>query len=99
MNAPGLDARAHELICKVLQHHPKVQQAKLFGSRAKGSHKPSSDIDLALIGPLDLLEAETVRSDLDELPLPFHFDVLAWDTLPPGSLREHIERVGVFIYP
>lgn len=72
--------------------------AWLFGSRAKGTAGPSSDVDLALEGVDDALRAEAIAAELDELPLPVRFDVKALATLGRSALREHIERVGILIY-
>ena len=43
----------------------------------------------------DPLRVEAIASELDELPLPYRFDVLALETLENPALREHIARVGV----
>ena len=67
---------------------------KLFGSRAKGCHTPASDIDLALWG-VDALQAESIAAELDELPLPYRFDVKAYESIKEDSLREHIQRKGI----
>jgi uncharacterized protein len=45
------------LLRSVFQRHPEITVVKLFGSRAKGTHAPSSDIDLALWGKVDALGA------------------------------------------
>jgi hypothetical protein len=37
--------------------------------------------------------------ELDELSLPYKFDVKSIATISNRALREHIERVGVTIYP
>lgn len=37
-------------IIKVLHSFPEVKQAILFGSRAKGTYKRGSDVDIALQG-------------------------------------------------
>ena len=39
-----------ELVRSVLRQHPEIECATLFGSRAKGTHTPRSDVDLALAG-------------------------------------------------
>jgi hypothetical protein len=36
---------------------------------------------------------------LDDLPLPYRFDVRALNAITLMPLREHIERVGIAIYP
>ncbi len=37
-------------------------------------------------------------SNLEELPLPYHFDVKASPTIRSPALKEHNDRVGVTIY-
>jgi predicted nucleotidyltransferase len=82
----------------VLARHPEIIAAVLFGSRAKMSHQPESDIDLALHGNLDSLRAESIAAELDELPLPYRFDVKAYSGIRSAQLRDHIQRVGVVIF-
>lgn len=83
-----------EMIAGVFRRHPEVSAVKLFGSRAKVTHTTRSDIDLALWG-VDALRAEAVAAELDDLPLPYHFDVVPFDFIQQDSLREHIQRVGI----
>jgi predicted nucleotidyltransferase len=89
-----LTDRETSLIGSVLNQHPKVSQVKLFGSRATGAHTPASDIDLALWG-VDALQAESIAAELDELPLPYRFDVKAFESIKQHSLRDHIQRRGI----
>ena len=93
----GLDPRALNLIRDVLSRHPAVTGAILFGSRAKGTARPASDVDLALEGVNTPLEAEEIAGELEELPPPYRFDVQALSAIRHAALREHIERVGVRI--
>ena len=90
----ALTDREASLISSVLNLHPEVSQVKLFGSRAKGCHTPASDIDLALWG-VDALQAESIAAELDELPLPYRFDIKAFESIKQDSLREHIQRRGI----
>ena len=91
----------HELmlIRAVFARHPEVAGAKLFGSRAKGTHTPGSDADLAVWGEVDALRAESIAAELDELPLPYRFEVKPFDLIQLQTLRQHVERVGIQIYP
>jgi predicted nucleotidyltransferase len=99
MKAPPLPPRESLLLADVFRAHPEISEVRLFGSRAKGTHTAGSDVDLALWGDLTPLQAEAIAAELDELPLPYHFDVLAFDLIELQPLREHIERVGVRLYP
>lgn len=94
----GLSHREIEMIRGVLRAHPRIDGAWLFGSRAKGVARPSSDVDLALEGTIDALGAEAVARELDELPMPYRFDVHALAATRSPALREHIARVGIRIY-
>ena len=38
----------------VFARYPQISRAVLFGSRAMGTHKPGSDIDIALFGKEEL---------------------------------------------
>jgi predicted nucleotidyltransferase len=90
----ALTDREASLISSVLNLHPEVSQVKLFGSRAKGCHTPASDIDLALWG-VSALQAEAIAAELDELPLPYRFDIKAFESIKQDSLREHIQRRSI----
>lgn len=83
------------MIVGALRRHPEVTSVKLFGSRAKGTNTPQSDIDLAVWGDVDAIRAEAIAAALDELPLPYRFDVTPYALIKQTALREHIDRVGV----
>jgi predicted nucleotidyltransferase len=90
----GLDPRARALVWAVLARHPEVSETRVFGSRALERHRPESDVDLALFGEVDEALATRIAGELDELPLPYTFDVCAYSRLRHRPLREHIDRVG-----
>jgi predicted nucleotidyltransferase len=98
MNSFGLTDSEQEMIRAVLRRHAEVTEAKIFGSRAKGNFQPNSDVDLALWGNLSLSTLAAIAGELDELPLPYTFDVQAYDAIRHQPLREHIDRVGQSFY-
>lgn len=98
MNRPYLTDHELSLVRGVLGRHPQVSTAILFGSRAKGTHAPQSDVDLAITGEVTPLEAEAIAGELDDLPLPYRFEVQPLDRITHRPLREHIDRVGICIY-
>ena len=73
-----------------------ASRVAVFGSRAKGNWRPNSDIDIAVWGKN--VNIGRVLSDLDELPMPYKFDVLDYDDLTNIELRDHIDRVGQVIF-
>jgi predicted nucleotidyltransferase len=98
MNNASLDRRAVALLEQVFLRHPEINDVTLFGSRAKGTHAHNSDIDLSVRGRTNPLETEALAAELDELPLPYQFDVLDFDQISSEPLLEHIKRVGVVVY-
>ncbi|MCC7264797.1 MAG: nucleotidyltransferase domain-containing protein [Candidatus Latescibacteria bacterium] len=94
----GLAPAEVELMREVFRRVPAIREVVLYGSRAKGTHRPESDIDLALVGVEDELEAEAVAEELDGLPLPYRFDVKARSAIRYPPLEEHIARVGITLY-
>lgn len=98
MNRFGLTDYEQQLICDVLQRHDEVMEAKIFGSRAKGNFQAGSDIDIALWGNIPFSTLAAIAGELDELPLPYTFDVQAYDAIRHPPLREHIGRVGKNFY-
>lgn len=95
----GLSEATVENICAVFTHFPEIEKVILYGSRAKGSFKTGSDIDLTLCGAAltsDL--CSIIASALDDLLLPYTIDLSVFDELDHEKLREHIERVGMVFY-
>ena len=95
----GLSERTIERIRAVFARHPVVETAVLYGSRANGTHKPGSDIDLTLYGEgISQKEMDRILNELEELDLPYSIDLSVFSRLTHAQLREHIERVGVVFY-
>lgn len=94
----GLTVAELRLIREVFRRHPEVTRVKVFGSRAKGTQRPRSDIDLVLWGDLDFLRVTRIGGELDELPLPYIFDVRAYEAIHHPQLKAHVDRVGRVVY-
>ncbi len=95
----GLPADTVRRICGIFAGFPSVKRAVLYGSRAKGTFKPGSDIDLTLLGDrLTQAELGAIADELDELLLPYQIDLSIFHLLAHKELREHIERVGKVFY-
>lgn len=94
----GLSSEEILCICRVLEDVPSVQEAILFGSRAKGSFRAGSDVDLAVKGCSDSDVILLSAALNEETVLPYFFDVIAHEKINNPELLEHIERVGVTLY-
>lgn len=92
----GLTSPDLERVVRIIQKSPSIQDAILFGSRAKGTFSPGSDIDIALKGEdLVLNDVLDLKIALEELNLPYRFDLVIYDRITEEALKEHITRVGI----
>jgi len=95
----GLPDQTIAIIRQILADYPSVKKAIIYGSRAKGTHKKGSDIDLTLIGvSMDHRILGEIARRLDESPIPYQVDLSLWEQIDNENLREHIERVGQVLY-
>jgi uncharacterized protein len=94
----GLKENTIEQINSVFAQYPEIEQAILYGSRAKGNYRYSSDIDLTLIGNLTHNQLLQIETAIDDLLLPYKIDLSLRQQIDHAELLEHIERVGQVFY-
>lgn len=94
----GLNQRELALLTGVLSRSSRLERAILFGSRAKGIARRGADVDIAVEGLSGGLELARLAQELDDLPLPYRFDVVALESIRDTAVREHIARVGVTLF-
>jgi predicted nucleotidyltransferase len=83
----------------VFSAHASIEQAILYGSRAKGNYRNGSDIDLTLKGDaLSHRELLRIEIELDDLLLPYKIDLSLFRQIDNLNLIKHIEQVGVVFY-
>lgn len=97
---PDIDVRPDlwVLIRDILHKHVPHHEVWAFGSRAKWTAKPYSDLDLAIISdqPLSLSVCAGLATDFSESDLPWRVDVIDWATTSE-SFRQIIERDKVVV--
>ncbi|HET8837971.1 MAG TPA: nucleotidyltransferase domain-containing protein [Flavobacteriaceae bacterium] len=95
----GLSKEEISGIQKVFAKYIQIEEVLLYGSRAMGNFKSTSDIDLALMGKdIDLTLQTKIEFDLDDLLMPYKIDISIYDRISNPKLLEHINRVGKKIY-
>ncbi|SES87281.1 nucleotidyltransferase domain-containing protein [Anaerobranca gottschalkii] len=96
----GISKKSMDLIVNTIYKFPDIDKAVVFGSRSKGNYKRGSDIDVAVFGKeISDNTVNRLRVILnEELPLPFYFDVINFETLQNEELKREIENYGVVIY-
>ena len=82
---PSIDISTKEwaIIENRLKKHVSNYEVWAFGSRAKCSAKPYSDLDLCLIShePIPLSIVSALRDDFSESDLPWKVDIVDWSLL------------------
>lgn len=99
MNNFGLPEQTIAILKAIFAEESEIEKVILYGSRAKGTYKNGSDIDLTLTG--DNL-SEALRSRLankcDEAPIPYEIDLSLLSQIQNKDLKDHIQRVGKVFY-
>jgi len=83
----------------VFEQEPNLREVILYGSRAKETHRPGSDIDLTLKGTaLTTAQLMDLSAKIDDLLLPYEVDLSIFDHIDNPDLIEHISRVGKVVF-
>ena len=102
MAVPNIDIHADHwrIVRDILRAHVPQHEVWAFGSRAKWTAKPYSDLDLAVITetPLPLSGSASLAEDFSESDLPWKVDVVDWASTSE-SFRKIIERDKVLVSP
>lgn len=79
---------------------PAVQEVRVFGSRANGTARRASDLDLAISAPTaSATEWADLCDALENAPLIYDLDLVRPEQTDNERLKERIAREGVTVYP
>lgn len=97
---PAIDIRAKDwaIVRDILRRHVPQYAVWAFGSRARGTAKPYSDLDLAILTdqPLPLAVSAALADDFSESDLPWKVDCVDWASTSE-AFRKVIERDKVVV--
>jgi type III restriction enzyme len=89
----GLARQTADDLRRVFDRMPGLEAVWVFGSRARGTARPESDIDLAVDGPaLDDAGYAALQRQLMDLPTLHKIDSVHWQRVGEPLLRAEIER-------
>ena len=96
----GLTERTLNTITSILERYTSITNALVFGSRAKGTYKEGSDIDLCIKTDEAFSHDDFIRlsGDFEESSLPYFFDIVQYNKITNQNLLEHINQVAVEIF-
>jgi uncharacterized protein len=94
MTAHGLTEQQLGIIAETLRPFAdKITTVGLFGSRATGTYRENSDIDLVLYGMVTEKDIDRLCTLFDDSALPMSVDVVAFDLIDYPPLKLHVATV------
>jgi Nucleotidyltransferase domain. len=84
-----MEDRHKKIVLNILKKYPYAFYA--YGSRVKGTHRPTSDLDICFMEPISLIEQSYIEEDFEESDLPFQVDVSDYN-LMSESFQNHIKK-------
>lgn len=95
MNKYGFTDKEWNETLSILKKHKEIEKIVLFGSRAKNTFKPMSDVDIVLYGEkISHSIIAGLQSDFEDSQIPYFFDIIACKTISSNELKEHIRIYG-----
>ncbi|GAA4465884.1 hypothetical protein GCM10023093_18850 [Nemorincola caseinilytica] len=95
----GLPDEDIEQIVKAIATMPKVSCVTLFGSRAMGTYRAGSDIDLAIAGEgITFNDISDIYTSLERLGMLYSFDLQNIASITDNALLDHMDRVGKVLF-
>ncbi|MDE5552580.1 MAG: nucleotidyltransferase domain-containing protein [Muribaculaceae bacterium] len=92
----GIDVNIWSRLISVITENSNVEEIILYGSRAKGTHRDFSDIDLSLIGDkLIHINLFPIIESIDLLNLPYEIDLSLYKEIDNQALRDEIDKYGI----
>lgn len=92
----GLSEETVAKLVEAIRECEKVREIILYGSRAKGTFKRFSDIDLTLKGEgLSRDDLYPMLERIDDLYLPYEIDLSIYSELDYQPLIDEIDKWGV----
>ena len=91
-----LENNQHEIVKGILNKYP--YQFYAYGSRAKGTARQFSDLDLCYQEDIPSYEWVQIEGELQDSDLPFMVDLVPWESMRP-AFRERIQKDLTLISP
>ena len=97
MNNFGLSDKVTNMTLAILQKYISIKKVVVFGSRANGKFKGTSDIDIAVWSD-DAKDIIKLRIELEESNIIYLFDVVDYNKIKNDKLRNAIDTKGKIFY-
>ena len=99
MNQHGISPEWQDIIKHTLRPFAdKIEKVGLFGSRATGTFKANSDIDMVIYGNLAEADIDRLWTLLDDSALPVKVDANAYNLIDYDPLKQHIDKTMLVLF-
>ncbi len=89
MKTIQLEPRHLKIVKDILTNYPF--KVLVFGSRAKGTAKNLSDLDLVILDDIDKSTYRKIMDEFEESNLPFKVDLIIWNKID-SNFQNHIKN-------
>lgn len=94
----GLTDSDLEIIQSILKpYKQKIDKTGIFGSRATGTYKPYSDIDMVLYGDISECDGNHIATLFTDSMLIYKVDIIVYNHIDYAPLKEHIDKSVKFL--
>ncbi|MED1418980.1 nucleotidyltransferase domain-containing protein [Bacillus smithii] len=95
----GISQRFMDDLLAYCLSNPVIQKVVLFGSRARGDYRKTSDIDLAIYtNNATHSQQNLIEYQIQEMPILLKIDILFMDRVSEEKLIANIEKDGMVVY-
>lgn len=95
----GLSDRSYKELLDILASVPEIEEATIYGSRARGDYWMASDIDLSLKGKkLTRHSLAVLNQKLYESHIPYFFDTHIYSSIKSPAFKQNVDRDGKLLY-
>lgn len=95
----GLSGDIIERLQQIFTSYPQIEEVVLYGSRATGTFRKGSDIDLTLRGEnVNFTVLTKIMAEVESCSIPYKVDLSVYQTIENAKLREHIAQYGKLFY-
>ena len=90
----GLSKEIYQEIDKIVKKYSNYEFI-LYGSRARGDFKKTSDIDIAVKGNVTEQDKFGILNEFDLLNIPYMIDIVFYEELEKEELKQSIYNEGI----
>ena len=99
MNHFGFSEETVNKLHHIFSPFHEIEEVVIYGSRAMGKHHPFSDVDITIVGKeVSTKTLSQILLKIDDLLLPYEFDISIYHKIQNLEVLQHIKRVGQALY-